>query len=77
MSPLPYHVLSDFDKAGKIKYILSWSDFGCNEHLTWEAFRQIIAIIAPLITDEGLAEFCHKAPCLPLADCQHIIVRVR
>lgn len=77
MSPLPYHVLSGFDKEEKIKYILSWSDFACNGHLSWEAFRQVISIIAPLVTDEGLAEFCKKAPDLPLEHCQHIIVRVR
>ena len=75
MSPLPYHVLSGLEKAGKIRYVLSWSDFGCEDQLPWMTFRQIVAIIAPLMTDEELVSYCQKTPCLPLVDCQHIIVR--
>lgn len=75
MSPLPYHVFADFNKMDKIHYILSWSDFACTKQLPWKTFRDIIAVIAPLMTDEELFKYCQPASHLYLDECQHIIVR--
>lgn len=74
MSPLPYHVLAGVSKVDKIQYILSWSDFGCTGELPWETFRQIVSIIAPLMTDEELSTYCQSAAYLHLDECCHIIV---
>lgn len=75
MSPLPYQVLCGSDKAQKIRYILSWSDFGCENELPWETFQRIVAIIAPLMQCEELGAYWPVGKAVPVADCQHIIVR--
>eukprot|EP00892_Ulva_mutabilis_P005280 jgi/Ulvmu1/3123/UM015_0163.1 len=76
MSPLPYHVLADCSKADKIQYILAWSDFRCTQQLPWEAFRQIISVIAPLMTDEELSNYYQASTYIGLDECHHIIGRI-
>jgi hypothetical protein len=74
MQPLPYHVLSGTTKAQKIQYVLSWVNFENTDGLSWKLFRHIVAIIAPLMTDEELATYHPPAEMLSMDQCEHILV---